>query len=111
MTTGMTLQSSSHPEVFAAGDVASNQALKHPRSGVFAVRAGAPLALNLRRYLGGDALVQHLPQLRSLNLLACGDKYAIASSGDWSTEGRWVWAWKNFIDRRFVARYRHGSAT
>ena len=106
IATGMTLQSSSHPEVFAAGDVASNQALKHPRSGVFAVRAGAPLALNLRRALDGGVLVQHAPKLSSLNLLACGGRTAVASWGDWSAQGSWVWFWKNFIDRRFIAKYR-----
>jgi hypothetical protein len=40
-----------------------------------------------------------------LNLLACGARYAIASWGNLSFEGRWVWHWKDHIDRKFVARY------
>jgi pyridine nucleotide-disulfide oxidoreductase family protein len=103
--TGPTLQSVSHPEVFAAGDVATRQDAPHPKSGVHAVRAGPPLALNLRRALGGGPLQAHLPQARTLYLLATGGRHAIASWGEWSVAGRWVWRWKDHIDRGFVARY------
>jgi len=103
IATGPTLQSVSHAEVFAAGDVAARVDAPHPKSGVYAVRAGPPLALNLRRFVGGGALEPYRPQPRSLNLLSCGSRYAIASWGDWSAEGRWVWWWKDWIDRRFVA--------
>ncbi len=103
--TGPTLQSRSHAEVFAVGDVATRDDAPHPRSGVYAVRAGPPLALNLRRWLAGGVLQAHRPQTRALNLIACGDKRAIASWGAWSAEGRWVWRWKDHIDRAFVARY------
>jgi len=106
VATGATLQSTSHPEVFAAGDVASRADAPRPKSGVYAVRAGPPLALNLRRFVGGGALQPHVPQPRSLNLLACGKRRAIASYGDWSAEGWWVWRWKDWIDRGFVARFR-----
>jgi NADH dehydrogenase FAD-containing subunit len=44
------------------------------------------------------------PQPRTLNLLSCGSR-AIASWGGWSTQGRWVWWWKDRIDRAFIARY------
>ncbi len=106
IATGATLQSTSHPEVFAAGDVATNAARPTPKSGVHAVRAGPPLALNLRRFLAAGPLQAHRPQTRSLYLLACGGRRAIASWGPWSAEGAWVWWWKDRIDRKFVALYR-----
>jgi len=106
VATGPTLQSTSHPDVFAVGDVASRIDAPHPRSGVYAVRAGPPLALNLRRRMGGGELHEHRPQPRALYLLACGERRAIAAYGDWSAAGRWVWWWKDRIDRRFIAAYR-----
>jgi NADH dehydrogenase FAD-containing subunit len=110
IVTGPTLQSGSHPEVFAAGDVASRIDAPHAKSGVYAVRAGPPLAANLRLWCalgeaGGVQLRRHMPQARTLNLVSCGARRAIASWGPWSAEGRWVWWWKNHIDRAFVARY------
>ncbi|MBL8334614.1 MAG: pyridine nucleotide-disulfide oxidoreductase, partial [Rubrivivax sp.] len=111
LATGPTLQSLSHPEVLAAGDVSARADAPHPRSGVYAVRAGPPLALNLRRLAGGGELQPWLPQPRSLNLLSCGDRRAIASYGTWSAQGRWVWWWKNRIDRAFVAKYTVGPAS
>ena len=106
IATGATLQSTSHPEVFAAGDVASNVDRAVAKSGVQAVRAGPPLALNLRRFIAAGELLPHRPKLRSLYLLACGERHAIASWGAWSAQGRWVWWWKDRIDRGFVAKYR-----
>ncbi len=102
VVTGATLQSTSHPQVFAAGDVSSRVDVHHARSGVYAVRAGPPLAENLRRFIAGGELQPWRPQKRSLNLLSCGDRHAIATWGRWSAEGKWVWMWKDRIDRGFV---------
>lgn len=108
VATGPTLQSLSHPQVFAVGDVCTRLDAPHPRSGVYAVRAGPPLAANLRRAAEGRSLRVHRPQARTLNLLSCGERYAIASWNGWSTEGAWVWRWKDRIDRGFIARYARG---
>ncbi len=105
VATTATLQSTSHPEVFAAGDVASRSDRALPRSGVFAVRAGPALALNLRRRLAGGELMPWQPRDRSLYLLSCGERRAIASWGDFSARGRWVWWWKDQIDRGFVGSF------
>jgi NADH dehydrogenase FAD-containing subunit len=105
VSTGPTLQSTSHPEVFAAGDVASRWDAPHPRSGVHAVRAGPPLALNLRRFIGAGELQPYTPQRRTLNLLSCGERRALMAWGDWVAEGRWAWWWKDRIDRAFIRRF------
>jgi len=105
VATGPTLQSVSHAEVFAAGDVATRTDAPHAKSGVHAVRAGPPLAANLRHALQGQPLQRYTPQIRTLYLVSCGERRAIASWGGWTAEGGWVWRWKDHIDRAFVARY------
>ena len=98
-------QSVSHRQVFAVGDVASRLDAPHPRSGVYAVRAGPPLLANLRAALQGLPMQPYQPPVRTLNLISCGDRYAIAAWGPLHVEGRWVWNLKDSIDRGFVARY------
>jgi pyridine nucleotide-disulfide oxidoreductase family protein len=100
-----TLQSVSHPEVFALGDCAALRDASHPKSGVYAVRHGESLVENLRRLVAGTALQPYVPQAKALALLSCGARYAIAERGGWSAQGRWVWWWKNRIDRRWMASF------
>lgn len=100
------LQSISHPQVFAAGDVASMIATPRPKSGVYAVRQGPPLTENLRRALRGESLLAYRPQTTTLGLISAGERYAIASYGPVAFGGAWVWNWKNHIDTAFMQRYR-----
>jgi NADH dehydrogenase FAD-containing subunit len=107
--TSPTLQSLSHPEVFAAGDTALRPERPLPPSGVYAVRAGAPLALNLRRFVAGGSLQPWRPPRRALNLIACGERRAILSWGGLAAEGRWCWWWKDRIDRAWITRFGGGG--
>ena len=99
------LRSISHPTVFAAGDCASWVA-PLPKAGVFSVRMGPVLAHNLRATLGGTALIKYQPQRRFLTLIGTGDKNAVASWGIFGAEGKWVWRWKQHIDKKFLALHR-----
>ncbi|MEY2873168.1 MAG: hypothetical protein RLZZ373_539 [Pseudomonadota bacterium] len=100
-----TLQSASHPAVFAAGDVASRLDRPLPKSGVHAVRAGAALAVNVLGRLAGRAPVPWAAPVRTLNLLSLGERSAVAAWGPLAVQGGWVWRWKDHIDRGFVARH------
>lgn len=101
-----TLQSLSHPGVFAAGDCAAIEGMPRPKAGVWAVRAGPVLADNLRRAARGVPLRSWRPQRRALAILGLGGGTAVAWRGGWSLAGRSVACWKDRIDQRWIARYR-----
>ena len=99
------LQSTSHKDIFAAGDIVN--VVDHPRqkAGVFAVRQGKPLAQNLRRALLNRPLKPFKPQKTLLALISSGDQYAIATKGNWHFEAALLWKWKDWIDRRWMLKY------
>lgn len=98
---------SSHPQIFAAGDVATMQNHPRPKAGVFAVRQGQPLAQNLRHALQAEPLHPFKPQENYLILLGTGTGEAIASRDPFYLgETRWLWNWKDSIDRQFMQKFR-----
>jgi selenide,water dikinase len=101
-----TLQALNDPDVFAAGDCASRVGTPREKAGVFAVRAGPPLAQNLRRRARGHTLRAWRPPRRHLALISIGERYAVASRGWLKAEGAWVWTLKDWIDRRWMRMYQ-----
>ncbi|MBR0655299.1 FAD-dependent oxidoreductase [Plastoroseomonas arctica] len=94
-----------HPEIFAAGDAASFLPRALPKAGLYAVRQGPVLAANLRRAAAGAPPLPFRPQRHALVLLSTGDGRAIGTRNGFVAEGRWVWRWKDRIDRAFMRRY------
>lgn len=104
------LQVEDHPQLFAAGDVATQTEHPRPKAGVFAVRQAPVLAHNLRASLSGQPLRNYRPQQRFLSLLALGERSAVADRGWLAASGAWVWRWKDRIDRGFMARFTEARA-
>ncbi|MCC6472111.1 MAG: FAD-dependent oxidoreductase [Burkholderiales bacterium] len=100
------LQSVSYPEVFAAGDCASDVTHPRPRSGVAAVRQGPVLGENLLRVLEGRPPRPWRMAARPLAILNCGGRHALASWRGMVLAGTLAWRWKDYLDRRFVRALR-----
>ncbi|RCJ39491.1 pyridine nucleotide-disulfide oxidoreductase [Nostoc punctiforme NIES-2108] len=109
-----TLQSQTHPQIFAAGDIATMVNHPRPKAGVFAVRQGKPLFENLQQILLGKPLKSYKPQKQYLSLIGTGDGRAMSATGNaYATRGiftlpphKLLWRYKDWIDRRFMERFR-----
>ena len=110
LAVGPTLQSVNDADVFAAGDCAALIESPREKAGVYAVRAGPPLADALHRRACGLRPDAWHPQARHLALISTGERYAIASRGLFKVEGAWLWTLKDWIDRRWMRQYQDTDA-
>lgn len=99
-----TLEAHEQQGIFAAGDCAALEPAL-PKAGVYAVRMGPHLAVNLRRACRDHPLTAWQPPRRVLALIGTGDGRAIASYGALGVSGKWLWRAKKRIDARFIARF------
>eukprot|EP00891_Asterochloris_glomerata_P005153 jgi/Astpho2/5153/Aster-06363 len=100
------LQAAAGPaNIFACGDVATSVIYPRPKAGVFAVRAGLPLTVNLRRQFKGEELVPYVPQTTWLSLITTGTKHVVGTKGWLCLEGSWLWTVKDWIDRGWMRKY------
>ena len=100
-----TLQSRSHPNIFAAGDIATIVGSPRPKAGVYAVRAGPVLADNIRRFVAGRRPKPWKPQRRALAILGTADGRSVGIRGNHASHSRFWWWLKKWIDRRWMAKY------
>jgi len=105
VTVGPELQSND-PAIFAVGDCAHMAHAPRPKAGVFAVRQAPVLFHNLRAVLAeSGALRRYRPQRDYLKLISTGRKAAVADRSGLPLRGRWLWHWKDRIDRKFMAKF------
>ncbi len=103
-----TLQVCEHPNIFAVGDCGVIDDKYRPPSGVWAVRAAKPLAINLERKSKHLNLIPWRPQSIALQLIGgilikSNRKVAWASWGEFYVGPyHFLWKWKEFIDRNFM---------
>ncbi len=101
-----TLRSLSFPEIFGAGDCICLRNHALARVGVYAVRQGPVLRRNLLAALEDEAMSQFVPQQRYLQIFNLGDGRGLLLRGSLVLVGRWPFLLKDWIDRRFVARFQ-----
>ena len=102
-------RSSSHANVFAAGDVSTRLDGLLPRNGRAAMGTGPSLTANLAAVTAGQLATAYRPSAHALKLLTYGDGRAIASWGKQVMQGRLAWWCKDWLDRSFVRRYSRSA--
>ncbi len=101
-----TLRAEGLERVFGAGDCVDFGPGALPRLGVYAVREAPVLLDNLAATLSGASLRAYRPQRRALAILDLGEGTGLAVWGGLAWTGRPAMAWKEWLDRRFLSRYR-----
>jgi selenide,water dikinase len=100
------LRSVADPRVFAAGDCGTLAAFPGTaKAGVYAVREGPVLFRSLRAALAGGRPPRYRPQRGFLVILNTGDGRALLAYKRFVSYSRWAFRLKDWIDRRFLARY------
>ncbi|GMM93240.1 FAD-dependent oxidoreductase [Qipengyuania sp. MTN3-11] len=103
---GPTLAVEGMAHIFAAGDVARRTDREVRHSGVHAVYAGPVLARNLRRRVAGERrLAAYDPRGMDIYLLNTCRGESILSYGPLALQGRWLRRLKDWLDRRWIARF------
>jgi selenide,water dikinase len=101
------LRSVADPRIFAVGDcgtLASHPDI--PKAGVYAVREGPVLWESLKAAVRGGEPPRYEPQHGFLSILNTGDGRALLDYKGIVSHSRWAWWLKDWIDRRFMARYQ-----
>ena len=102
-----TLRSVDDPRVFGVGDCATLATYPYtPKAGVYAVRQGPVLWQSVTAALSGTASPHYQPQSGFLSILNTADGSALLRYKNVVAHSRWAWRLKDWIDRRFMARYQ-----
>ena len=100
------LQSTSHKNVFASGEVANHVDRAAGPRNMARANAGPDLALNLLASLTDQPLNKHNPAERGPHFITCGANHAIANWGPFTAEGAWASRWRERTDHAFLNQFR-----
>lgn len=92
------LQSLSHPHIFAAGDATHFDPIPLPPAGLYAIRQGETLANAFHALATGEPLPEFTPQTDYLKLITLGAKRAVAEKWGVSLSTPGLWHFKRAID-------------
>jgi len=98
------LQSISHPEVFAVGDIAAG-ADTQPQTNGLVLRQAPVLATNLLRQLHPEPMRSFKAPRLTLSIVNASNDFALARFGSWVWAGAWVWRWNRYRDLKFMAQF------
>jgi NADH dehydrogenase FAD-containing subunit len=99
------LQSIVFPEIFGAGDCIRLRSAPLDPDGFHAIREGRVLHHNLKAYLTHRKLHPFHPLRSYPRLFNLGDGTGLLSWNGIAIRSRWVFRFKDFLDRRFVAHF------
>ena len=99
------LQSVSHANVFAAGDIVCLDGQLRSKSGVYAVREGPILARNTRAALINKRFRKFRAQRRAMAILRLPNDRAVATKSAFCLKTKPIAIWKDWIDRKFMRRF------
>lgn len=95
------------PSVFITGDCANIMGISNlPKSGVIAVHEGRLLEKNIRLALTGGDLLDFTLAPKTLNIVVDGDNSARFIWGNISFTGKITMRLKNWIDERYMKKFR-----
>lgn len=100
------LQCAAYPDIFGGGDCIYFEPMPLPKLGVYAVRQNPVLLHNVLAQLEGRRLKPFVPGKRYLTIFNLGGGIGLFNRGKLTFGGRLAFRLKDFIDRRFMARYR-----
>lgn len=100
------LQVAGHPDIFAAGALAS-VAGGHQggAAATLAWRQAPVLSANLARRLAGERLRRFRPNKPVITTIITQDRYGLARYGQWVWGSRWLEAWKRRRDLKIMRRF------
>ncbi|HET7616501.1 MAG TPA: FAD-dependent oxidoreductase [Bacillales bacterium] len=99
-----TLQVKQHPSIFGAGNCVSISGYGHiDHEGRYSMGQPQILWENIKGFLGDGEGALYRPS-ETLSLFSTGNQSAVALYKDKAFGGKWVWSYKNRLDRRFIKK-------